>query len=153
QTLNPTSEVVDEFGKQYPNKVGPFDFRNHEHLALFLLLITVRCFLRDNCGGAVARVFIDEGVQRAGIGIQLPGFSPEFKDGLLCFANSASIQPLQFADFAAFGVNRTQLLLGKDSLSRGDRKMLEIYSRVVWNVQNIEKRVVNLNSWEKYHPE
>jgi hypothetical protein len=65
-----------------------------------------------------------------------------FVDGLICFARSSSILPLQLADFAAFALNRTQLLIGKEKLSPLDKTLLKILSPIAWNYQNIEKRVI-----------
>lgn len=148
QTFDPS--IVDQIrdtGHELP-RLGPFDFSNHEHVALFFLLRRVREYLREESAGQSARVFIDEGFQKNGVGLRIPGFQPEFRDGLICFANSASILPIQLADFAAFGLNRTQLIRGKTSLSAADSKLLGIYTAVAGNYINIEQREVDLKDWE-----
>lgn len=68
-----------------------------------------------------------------------------FADGLICFARSDSILPLQLADFAAFCLNRTQLLIGKEQLSELDSSLLRIIEPLAWNFQNIP--VVPLDEW------
>ena len=50
------------------------------------------------------------------------------------------------ADFAAFALNRSQLIGGKAKRSWLDNRVLEILSPIVWNYQNIEKRVVALSA-------
>lgn len=148
QAFDPS--IVDrirESGRELPS-VRPFDFSNHEHVALFFLLLRVRNYLRDSLTGQTARVFVDEGFQRNGVGLCIPGFQPEFRDGLICFGRSASILPIQLADFAAFGLNRVQLIRGKTSLSDADSRLIEIYAALAYNYINIEQREVDLANWE-----
>ncbi|MEM3489059.1 MAG: DUF3800 domain-containing protein, partial [Nitrososphaerota archaeon] len=59
-----------------------------------------------------------------------------FANGLICFARSPSIPPIQLADFAAFALNRTQLLLGKEKLSPLDKRLLEILSSITCQLRS-----------------
>jgi hypothetical protein len=86
-----------------------------------------------------ARVFIDEGYKNNGIALKIPTFETVFCDGLICFGQSASILPIQLADFAAFALNRTQLIGGREKRSNLDNRFLEILSPIAFNYVNIEQ--------------
>jgi hypothetical protein len=47
--------------------------------------------------------------------------------------------PIQLADFAAFALNRNQILLSKPELSELDRELLAILTPMAWNYQNIQR--------------
>lgn len=57
---------------------------------------------------------------------------------MVSFADSKAVPPLQLADFAAFSMNRMQLLRVKKSLSALDKQMLAILSPLAPCFQNIE---------------
>lgn len=82
---------------------------------------------------ARARVFVDEGYKKNGLALRLPFWESVFSDSLICFAKSSSVLPIQLADFAAFCLNRTQLLLGKPELNELDKELLRILTPVAWN--------------------
>ena len=69
-------------------------------------------------------------------------FDDAFSDGQICFAKSSSIYPIQLADFAAFSLNRVQLIGGRDQRSSLDKRLLEILSSFAFNYVNIEKEIV-----------
>lgn len=141
QTLDPgnVSDIHD--GANLPKQVGPFNLTKQDDLALLFLLLRVKWFLENQSSspGPWARVFVDEGFKKNGAAIRIPTLERYFVDGLVCFARSDIVQPIQLADFAAFGLNRTQLIRGKPELSELDRTLLQIMSPVAWNYQNIPK--------------
>lgn len=147
QTLDP--DILNDIrGRMsFPNHLGPFNFSKHQDVALFFLLIRVKWYLESNYTGTekIARVFIDEGFQKNGAAIVIPPLSEVFADGMLCFGCSKSIFPIQLADFAAYCLNRTQLLLGRTSLSELDKQLLQIIQPLMWNYQNIPQ--IPLDSW------
>lgn len=51
--------------------------------------------------------------------------------------------PIQLADFAAFVMNRWQLLRVKDSLSDLDKTLLEIISPIAANFVNIDSATIH----------
>jgi hypothetical protein len=116
---------------------------------LFFLLIWIKRYIEESRAShnVLARVFVDEGFKKAGVGLRIPSWGTVFADGAVFFASSSSIQPIQLADFAAFSLNRTQLLRGKQRLTSLDKRFLEMMSPIVWNFQNIEKRIVALDDW------
>ncbi len=91
-----------------------------------------------------AHVFVDEGWKSNGVAIKIPIFEDVFNDGLVCFCRSSTILPIQLADFAAFALNRTQLVCGRNKRSPLDMHLLEILSKVANNYVNIEKKIVSL---------
>lgn len=150
QTLDPNIlSQIEKSEHSLPN-VTQFDFSKHEDIALIFLLNRVKKFYEQNYSGDNAYVFVDEGFLKNGNAISIPGFKPTFRKGLINFSDSKDILPIQLADFAAFGLNRTQLLLGEEKISEGNRKFLEIYSRIADNFINIDKIGININNWPPY---
>ena len=114
-------------------------FSNHEDLALIFTLLRVRLHLKSLEGGnATACVVVDEGRLSNGKAIILSGLAPTFCAGAILFANSRLVYQIQLADFAAFVMNRWQLLRVKNSLSELDKALLEIISPVAERFINID---------------
>lgn len=147
QTFDPESLRDVRSRGSFPQRLGPFDFTKQQDLALFFLLLRVRWHLEQNYleRERRARVFVDEGFQRNGTAISLPPLQKVFADGLICFGRSDSILPLQLADFAAFCLNRTQLLIGRSELKELDLSFLRIIEPIAWNYQNIPR--MTLDQW------
>src|SRR5207248_1122698 len=115
---------------QFPNRLDPFDFTKPEDTALFFLLIRLKWYMQktETYPNITARVFIDEGYKNNGIAVRIPTFESVFADGMVCFASSANLLPIQLADFAAFSLNRSQLIGGKAERGPLDNRLLEILS-------------------------
>jgi hypothetical protein len=139
QTLDPVSLDDVRARGSFGDRLGPFNFNRHQDLALFFLLLRVKWHLEQNYseGDRRARVFVDEGFQRNGAAIVIKRLATVFADGLICFGQSDSILPIQLADFAAFCLNRIQLLLGRSKLSGLDESFLRIIQPIAWRYQNI----------------
>lgn len=149
QTIDPESLRNIWARLSFPARVGPFKLDRHNDMALFFLLIRIKEYIEKvRHGSQTARVFVDEGFKRNGIAISIPTWASTFEDGLICFARSSSILPIQLADFAAWAMNRTQLLLGKENLNHRDRRLLKTLSPIAWNYQNIDKAICNLRNGE-----
>ncbi len=137
QTFTP-AEVADLHARGLQPRVPPFDMSRVTDCALCFLLIRVKWFLeRELRAPVAARVFVDEGFKKNGLALSLPMWSSTFADGLVCFARSESVLPLQLADFAAFGLNRTQMLLAKPHLSELDEHLLRILEPLAPLYKNI----------------
>jgi hypothetical protein len=147
QTLDPISLGEIRNRGHFPDSIGPFNLTRPTDAALFFLLLQVKWHLEEQAEAAPARVFVDEGYKQNGIALEIPTFRETFADGLVCFAKSSVIHPIQLADFAAFCMNRTQLLLAKEKISVLDQSLLGILSPIVWNYVNIEKRSISLDEW------
>lgn len=134
-------------GNQIPDRIPPFDLTREEDTALFFLLIRLKWFMEKtpDFPNVKGRVFIDEGYKKNGIAIKIPTFETVFGDGLVCFGQSSVIVPIQLADFAAFALNRTQIIGGRDKRDSLDQRLLQILSQVAFNYLNIEKKIVPIN--------
>jgi len=146
QTFDPETlaDMRTRSGGQLPDSIPPFDFTKCDDLALFWLLLRLKRYMKEmeTYPNTKARVFIDEGYKNNGIAIRIPTFDDAFADGQVCFAKSSSIYPIQLADFAAFTLNRFQLLGGRERRSPLDTRLLEILSPVAFNYVNIEQKTV-----------
>jgi len=148
QTFDPEtlSDIRSRSGNKMLDRIPPFDFTKVEDMALFFLLVRLKWFMEGTPEylRVKARVFVDEGWKSNGVAIKIPTFETVFGDGLVCFCKSSSILPIQLADFAAFALNRTQLVGGRDKRNARDCKLLQILSQVAFNYVNIEKKIISL---------
>jgi len=81
---------------------------------VFFLRLRVKKYLEAYPAGGQARVLVDEGFKterQSGY----PRFERQFANGLVCFARSDAILPIQLADFAAFAPNRHQIVIPLES--------------------------------------
>ncbi len=139
QTFDPINMVEIQNSTNWPESFGPLKFSNHEDLALIFALLRVRLHLKGiEDGNATACVVVDEGRLNSGASIVLPGLDPTFCAGAILFASSKLVHPIQLADFAAFVMNRWQLLRVKDNLNELDKTFLEIVSPVTECFINID---------------
>jgi hypothetical protein len=96
---------------------------------------------------------VDEGRLASGKAIVIPGLAPTFCAGAILFASSRLVHPIQLADFAAFVMNRWQLLRVKDRLKDLDKTVLEIISPIAECFINIDSvQVHNLPSTPTTRP-
>ena len=133
-------------GNQMPDRIPPFDLTREEDTALFFLLIRLKWFMEKTpeFPHVKGRVFIDEGYKKNGVAIKIPTFETVFGEGLVCFGKSSDIMPIQLADFAAFALNRTQIIGGRDKRNSLDQRLLQILSQVAFNYLNINQKIVPL---------
>lgn len=146
QTFDPDNAADIRSRGDWPESLGPLKFGNHEDLALIFSLLRVRMHLKSLAGGnATACVVVDEGRLSSGTAIVLPGLAPTFHAGAVHFANSRLVHPIQLADFAAFVMNRWQLLRVKDNLTELDKTLLELVAPIGENFVNIAS--VPIQGW------
>lgn len=146
QTFDPDNAKDLWHRAEWPKNFGPLKFDDHKDLALIFALLRVRMHLQSLPGGtATACVVVDEGRLASGKAIVLPGLAPTFHAGAVLFANSRLVLPIQLADFAAFVMNRTQLLRVKDKLTDLDKSFLEIVSPISRSFVNID--VASIQGW------
>jgi len=140
QTFDPENAADILKRAAWPTNLGPLKFNDHEDLALIFALLRVRLHLKSLDGGnATACVVVDEGRLSNGKAIVFPGLAPTFVGGAVLFASSRLAHPIQLADFAAFVMNRWQLLRVKNNLRELDKTFLEIVSPIVENFVNLER--------------
>jgi hypothetical protein len=131
QTFNPDNAANIRNGAEWPETFGPLRFTDHQDLALIFALIRVRMHLKSlEAGSATACVVVDEGRLPSGAAILLSGLAPTFVGGGVLFASSRLVHPIQLADFAAFIMNRWQLLRVKSNLTPLDKTFLEVVSPI-----------------------
>ena len=140
QTFDPDNAADVQRRGDWPKSFGPLRFSDHGDLALIFLLMRVRQYLMSpERGKASACVIVDEGRLANGRAITLSGLAPTFVAGAVYFASSRAVHAIQLADFAAFVMNRWQLLRVKDKLSELDKTLLEILAPVADCFINIER--------------
>lgn len=146
QTFDPDNATEILNRADWPADFGPLKFNDHEDLALIFALLRVRLHLKSLEGGkASACVVVDEGRLLSGKAIVLPALAPTFVAGAILFANSRLVHSIQLADFAAFVMNRSQLIRVKEKLTELDKTLLEIVSPIVENFVNIDS--VPVHGW------
>lgn len=143
QTFDPENSSDILRRAEWPKALGPLKFNRHEDLALIFALLRVRLHLKDFVGEqASACVVVDEGRFGSGYNLVIPGLAPIFAFDSILFASSRDAQPLQLADFAAFVMNRWQLLRVKNKLTDLDKTFLEIVEPLGSLFLNLDKRSV-----------
>ena len=146
QTFDPGNAADIRTGAEWPETFGPLKFDDHEDLALIFVLLRVRLHLQSLEGGnATGCVVVDEGRLSNGKSIVLSGLAPTFFAGAILFASSRLVHSIQLADFAAFVMNRWQLLRVKNSLTELDKTLLEIISPIGECFINIDS--VRVHGW------
>jgi hypothetical protein len=146
QTFDPDNATDILNRAEWPDSFGSLKFSDDEDLALIFALLRVRVHLQSLLGGnATACVVVDEGRLSSGTAIVLPGLAPTFVAGAVFFASSRLVHPIQLADFAAFVMNRWQLLRVKENLSELDKTFLETVSPIGHCFVNID--VVPVHGW------
>lgn len=146
QTFDPNNAKDVQDRATWPQRFGPLKFDEHADLALIFALVRIRLYLKSLAdGNATACVFVDEGRLPSGNTIVLPGLAPTFHDGTVLFASSQLVLPIQLADFAAFVMNRWQLLRVRSELSDLDKTFLEIVTPIAENFVNID--TVAIHGW------
>ena len=139
QTFDPDNAADFRRHSNWPETFGPFRVNDHADFALIILLIRVRQYLNSpGQSNATACVIVDEGRLPNGRSIVLPGLAPTFYAGAILFASSRTVHAIQLADFAAFALNRWQLLRVKEKLSDLDKTLLEILAPVGECFSNID---------------
>lgn len=143
QTFDPNtlSTLRSARPRDFPENVGMFDMTKQNDVALLLLIMRIKWFIEKDRSNAnsLAYVFADEGYKKNGMAIEIPSWKSVFKDGCIYFARSSDYHPLQLADFAAFVLNRSQLLIGKQELNERDKQLLTIIEPLCNNFRNISK--------------
>jgi hypothetical protein len=147
QTFDPETlaDVRSRSTGQFRDSIPFFDFNDCGAQALFFLLLRLKWYMQETetLGKVKARVFIDEGFKKNGIAMRINTFEDVFADSQICFAKSSSIYPIQLADFAAFSLNRTQILGGRENRNSLDQEILRILSPMAFNYINLGTKKTN----------
>lgn len=121
-----------------PRIASCFDMQRHEDAALWFLLVRVRDHLlaQRTRSDQRAMVFLDEGQKKSGTCVEVDVLDDVFLDGHLLFASSAVVPLLQLADFAAFCLNRTQLIVHKERRSNYEIEFLRMLEPLAAQFKN-----------------
>lgn len=140
QTFDPEQAREIAASADWPPTFGPLRASDHEELALTFLLIRVKKHLQAiSDAGATGCVIVDQW-KRFGNGrsFTLTGLAPTFFEGSVLFADSRRVPPIQLADFAAFVVNRWQILRVKEELTELDKAFMKAVEPAAACCVNIE---------------
>lgn len=150
QTFNPAHMKDYRKLSTLKNAIPGFDLSNHTHAALWFLIINIKKYLKSRQYGLTEKavVFIDEGLKRAGHIHELPYFSKDFIDGKFHFDSSEKIFPIQLADYAAFCLNKTQMIMSKDQKTTLDITLMKIFEIANFNFLNIPKVKVDITKFK-----
>ncbi len=147
QTISP--DHLSEHPQIKERSAGPFDYSKPDEAALAFLLARISRFCKDHQDDyeQPTRIVVDNGWKKAGYILPLPGFSQA--GGQIEFQDSRSFPALQFADFAAFSLNRSQWIAAKDDKSDLDKHMLTLFSKANFNFVNIPKEEFDANGFSR----
>ena len=147
RTLYETNAMFELARGIFPKFAGK-DMNKPEVCALSLLLVKVQMFLEE-MKWENSIVIIDNGIQKPGSSMVEKSLSPFIKDGEMFFCSSKDIAPLQIADFAAYSLSRSQVILGRIKNNKGisnvDKKFLKAVEPLVNIYDNTFIRLVNTN--------
>lgn len=137
----------------FQQKLGSLDLQKHDELALWMLLLRIKDFVKENGYASPLYAVIDEGEKwKDSRSIDLTETVNEpaaFAGQKLYSRNSQGFPLIQLADFAAFAINRQQWLmtLPITKLTDFDHEFLRILSAAPLNTVNIPQVTINLNTW------
>lgn len=157
QTFDPDSwkEHKARIPNTLPKKVGDFNTDKHDEMALLFLLIQIKKYIESERSNDSIRaeVFVDGGlIRQGGSSITVEGWNATFYDGQVHFCDSKEVFPIQLADFAAFSLNKQQLIVGRqdtETFSEFNMHLLEIISSISMNYQNIDREIVSVEQTEQ----
>ena len=100
---------------------------------------------------AQAVVFCDHGFRKSGIGMKLPVKLETIYNNSIFFIDSKLHPGIQLADFAAFVINRQQILMGKEKLNEKDVTFMYSIQPMIPLFKNITKVNAKAELNPKYH--
>ena len=124
--------------------------RNPKTVGWLLAIYRANGYVKMNLKNSqISKVICDEGIRKPGSKIKLPLTTN--KNGLDVEFDSPENNPvLQIADFAAWALTRTKLILDKNQKSQMDKELLPILSDMSENYVNLEQKEINLNDKLSY---
>ncbi len=125
---------------------GPFNLKKSKDFALFFLLVRIVSRLNAMPGPiAPAYVFVDEGWKQKNRVMRFGGGLGAATLEAIMFGSSREIRPIQIADFAAFALTRSQVLIGKTKFNRWDREIATLlgpFVRTFEGVKTLERHLL-----------
>jgi len=146
QTFDPVvhGRLASSLPKPLPKVADCFDMHSHQDAALWLLLVRVWEYIlaKRTSKNHRAMVFIDEGLRKPGSCVEVDVLGDAFLDGRLYFEKSSLSPMLQLADFAAFCLNRSQIIFHKEKRSDLEISFLRIMEPIVPLFKNCNLQLV-----------
>ncbi|WP_368154047.1 DUF3800 domain-containing protein [Aeromonas sp. s9] len=130
-------------------KYGALKLYEHSDMAMFMALIKAKHYLIDNDFKTPVSIIFDEGRRKAGSEMVLPLLRGITKRASISFERSSGNPFLQIADFAAYCLNKSQLLAVKEKRSEIDDLILKCIELADFNyvgAHKIDVKYSELNS-------
>lgn len=131
------------------NNVDGFNLHDHSDAALVFLLIRFKIWAMEISFSLPVDVIVDEGRKRAGTESTHWLLNGIAVDSMLKYRSSAAEPLLQIADFGAYVLNRSQMLLCKEKRTNLDNQFLLMAEHADLQFLNLEKETVNLSTVSK----
>lgn len=130
-------------------KIDNFNLKDNGDLALFYLLFKCKKYIEKNKNEYSLPVdfIIDEGRQKANTYQTTTLLEGIANNNKLYYAKSSEEILIQLADFAAFCLNRVQLIMANEKRNSLDNTFVKICEYADFNFINIPKEKVNLNKF------
>ncbi len=114
---------------------------------MFFLLWRIKNFLKKNaCYSSPVEIIIDEGRQKKDTTQSCSLFDGMLFNDELYYKSSAEEPLLQLIDFVAFTTNRVRWIMTNNKKGGLDVEFLKIAERANFNILNIERMEVDINS-------
>jgi hypothetical protein len=126
--------------------VDGFNLKNERDFSLYHLLLRINRFLKTHKYDDPFEIIIDEGKQKKDTTQSCKLFGKKLLNGKLLYKSSEDGPLLQLIDFVAYCLNRNKWILQNNSKQERDIDFVKMCSYANFNVQNIKKDIVDLNT-------
>ena len=124
---------------QLPQLPSPLSLTSTRNFAFLGILARVCEYVaQTRSGDEEAVIFCDQGILKPGYALHIPWWPGTIHQNSVYFVDSNGVPGIQLADFAAFVLNRHQLLAQKQSLNSLDKTFL-------WTVEPIGQFFLNID--------
>lgn len=132
-------------------KHGQLKLSDHKDMAMFMALSRTRRYLLENNYKVPVSIVFDEGRRKAGSSMQIPILNDITNNSSISFMRSDKNLFLQIADFAAYCLNKSQLLAVKGNRTETDDTILTYIDLANFNYQGVQKIQVGLDDLDSEH--
>jgi len=149
QSLEPSQLSEWKNMLELPIKLPFFNFKKVEDIALFILILKIRSYIQgqQSTEKGEAHVIVDEGWKKNNVAlISEIIFGKELDRSKICFGSSKNIVLLQLADFAAFVLNRMQIVGSKDVVSKKELHFLKVTKPMTHLYRDVSRKQMLINN-------
>jgi hypothetical protein len=161
ETINPAifvqsadNEFLQEVSSQYtlPNFPSPLSMDRPRNFCFVILLCRIMDYIENTRSGTEqAIVCCDQGILQSGYYLRFPMKPGLIHDNTVYFFDSKEQRGIQLADFAAFVLNRQQLLFKKKKLNSLEKTFLLIVEPLAPLFKNVEPREIMIQYDSFFH--